>query len=106
MLGRLKMTIPECIEVYKKLASQIFSANSVEKGLNFAKTGAYYTKDNFEKGLKNVIKQKTGDENATMLDPDSNNCKVYASSRSLLQNIVFTEYLHLLDLSFPVNHKI
>lgn len=44
---------------------------------NFANTGAYYTKDNFEKGLKSLIKQKTGDENAPMLDSDPNNkCKV------------------------------
>ena len=71
------MTIPECISVYTNLASQIFSANSVQKAWNFANTGAYYTKDNFEKGLRTVIKQKTGDENATMLDPDtSNQCKV------------------------------
>ena len=78
MLGRLKMTIPECIAVYTKLASQIFSANSVQKAWNFANTGAYYTKDNFEKALRTLIKQKTGDENAAMLDSDtSNRCKVY-----------------------------
>ncbi|GLB44861.1 putative patatin-like phospholipase [Lyophyllum shimeji] len=81
MLGRLRMTILECIEVYTTLASQIFSANSAERVWNFANTGAYYKKDNFEKGLKALIKKKTGDENAPMLDPDTENqCRVFVVS--------------------------
>ncbi|KAG6916206.1 hypothetical protein DXG01_007836 [Tephrocybe rancida] len=78
MLGRLQMTIPECIEVYTSLASDIFSASFLERGKNFATTGAYYKKDKFEAGLKKIIKEKTGNENASMLDPDPNNkCKVF-----------------------------
>jgi len=76
MLGRLKMTIPECIAAYTCLASQIFSANSVQKAWNFSNTGAYYSKDNFEKGLRDLIKQKAGNENAPMLDPDTKSYKV------------------------------
>jgi len=76
MLGRLKMTIPECVAAYTSLASQIFSADPVQKAFNFTNSGAYYTKENFEKGLRQIIKQKTGDENAPMLDPDTKNCKV------------------------------
>ncbi|KAG6889009.1 hypothetical protein C0995_004477 [Termitomyces sp. Mi166 len=79
MLGRLQMTIPECIEVYESLASAIFSADLAEKTLNLSTTGAYYKADNFEEGLKKLIKEKTGDENASMLDPDpTNKCKVRA----------------------------
>lgn len=78
MLGRLQMTIPECITAYTNLASQIFSADAAQRMWNFTNTGAYYTKDDFEKALKSLIKQRTGDENAPMLDPDTNNtCKVY-----------------------------
>ncbi|KAF8071588.1 acyl transferase/acyl hydrolase/lysophospholipase [Lyophyllum atratum] len=78
MLGRLQMTIPECIQAYMTLAQQTFSANALEKIWDAAHTAARYTKDNFEKGLKALIKQKTGDENALMLDPDTNNhCKVF-----------------------------
>lgn len=91
MLGRLKMTIPECIDAYIKLASQIFSANALQKAWNFTNTGAYYTSDNFEKGLKTIIKQKTGDENAKMLDPDTNNCKVCVFVVSWCRYMVFTE---------------
>ncbi|KAF5379699.1 hypothetical protein D9615_005735 [Tricholomella constricta] len=78
MLGRLQMTIPECIEAYINMASKIFSATPEEKSANFKKTGVYYKKDNLEKVLKDIIRQKTGDENAPMLDPDTNNrCKVF-----------------------------
>jgi len=85
------MTIPECINVYTDLASQIFSANLAQKAWNFANTGAYYTKDNFEKRLRSIIKQKTGDENATMLDPDNNNCKVCVSVSPWCRYMVFTQ---------------
>ncbi|RDB25621.1 Calcium-independent phospholipase A2-gamma [Hypsizygus marmoreus] len=80
MLGRLQMTVPECIQAYTRIAAQIFSANAVQKIWNYSKTGAYYTKDNFEKGLKSMIKH-TGDEDAPMLDPDTTNqCKVFVVS--------------------------
>jgi hypothetical protein len=103
MLGRLKMTIPECIDVYTNLASQIFSANSVQKAWNFANTGAYYTKDNFEKTLKSLIAQKTGNENAPMLDPDANNpCKVFVvSGQSQDLNHTSAEQFRTYAVNFP-----
>ncbi|KAF8071587.1 acyl transferase/acyl hydrolase/lysophospholipase [Lyophyllum atratum] len=103
MLGRLQMTIPECIKVYTQLASQIFSANAIERAVNFAGTGAYYKKDNFEKGLKALIKQKTGDENAPMLDPDtSNKCKVFVvSGQSQSLNHTSAEQFRTYPTKFP-----
>ncbi|KAG6848538.1 hypothetical protein H0H93_016158 [Arthromyces matolae] len=78
MLGRLQMTIPECINLYTSLASDIFSANLPQRTWNFSKSGAYYKPDKFEQGLKKIIKERTGDENASMLDPDTTNkCKVF-----------------------------
>ncbi|KAG6834283.1 hypothetical protein H0H93_010702, partial [Arthromyces matolae] len=59
MLGRLQMTIPECISAYMSFASAIFSANLIERTFNFSTTGAYYKSDNFEAALKKVIKSKT-----------------------------------------------
>ncbi|KAG6876907.1 hypothetical protein C0993_012163 [Termitomyces sp. T159_Od127] len=81
MLGRLQMTISECIKVYESLASDIFSAHRAQRTWNFSTTGAYYKAKYFEEGLKNLIKEKTGDENASMLDPDpKNKCKVFVVS--------------------------
>lgn len=93
MLGRLQMTIPECIDTYTNLASQIFGANAIEKALNFANTGAYYGKDGLEKAVKALVKKRTGDENAPMLDPDTTNqCKVCVYP-SLVMLPVCTVYL-------------
>lgn len=72
------MTISECIEAYESLASDIFSADLAQRTWNFSTTGAYYKADNFEVALKKIIKEKTGDEDASMLESDlTNKCKVY-----------------------------
>ncbi|KAG5643272.1 hypothetical protein DXG03_001239 [Asterophora parasitica] len=103
MLGRLQMTIPECIEAYISLASSIFSANMAQRAWNFSHTGAYYKKDDFEKGLKDLIKRKTGDENAPMLDPDANNgCKVFVvSGQSQNLNHTSAEQFRTYSTRFP-----
>ncbi|KAG5654010.1 hypothetical protein H0H81_008319 [Sphagnurus paluster] len=77
MLGRLQMTVSECIEAYNTLSSSIFSEKATTKFTN----GYWYKADNFEKAAKALIKKKTGDENALMRDPDPNNkCKVFVVS--------------------------
>ncbi|KAG6865002.1 hypothetical protein C0991_005690 [Blastosporella zonata] len=102
MLGRLKMTIPECITLYTSLASDIFSANFLQRTKNIAMTGAYYTADNFEKGLKQIIKEKTGDENASMLDPDpTNKCKVFVVSGRSQNLSASAEHFRTYATKFP-----
>ncbi|KAJ8488254.1 hypothetical protein ONZ45_g14017 [Pleurotus djamor] len=76
MLGRLRMTIEECIEAYMSIAADIFSATTAEKAFNVMKTGVKYKADKMEKVLKAFIKRRTGDENAPLLDL-SNRCKVF-----------------------------
>ncbi|KAG5654012.1 hypothetical protein H0H81_008321 [Sphagnurus paluster] len=81
MLGRLQMTISECIQAYEALSSSIFSGNIIQRTFNKTRTGYWYTADKFEKDVKALIKKKTGDENALMRDPDPNNkCKVFVVS--------------------------
>ncbi|KAG5635085.1 hypothetical protein H0H81_012496 [Sphagnurus paluster] len=79
MLGRLQMSIPECIEAYTSLASSIFSANAVQRGLNFAATGSLYRANDFEKAVKDLVKVRTGNENALMWDP-KNKCKIFVTT--------------------------
>ena len=77
MLGRLKMSIDDCIEAYESMASKIFSAgvlNKIEHGSN---TGALYSPEVLENCVKNLIKKHLGSEDAPMRDPDVNGCKVY-----------------------------
>ncbi|KAG6844683.1 hypothetical protein H0H87_004658 [Tephrocybe sp. NHM501043] len=102
MLGRLQMTISECINVYTSLASDIFSANLLQRTANFATTGAYYKKDKFELGLKKVIKDKTGDENASMLDTDpTNKCKVFVVAGQSQNLSATAEHFRTYPTKFP-----
>ncbi|KAH0585552.1 hypothetical protein H2248_008784 [Termitomyces sp. 'cryptogamus'] len=102
MLGRLQMTIPECINVFESLALSIFSADSAEKIWNFTNTGAYYKADNFEKVLKKLIEEKTGDENAPMLDSNpTNNCKVSVVSGRTDDLSERAEHFRTYSIKFP-----
>jgi hypothetical protein len=81
MLGRLRMTVPKCIQAYQKLSKIIFKdgeRNFVSYGLK----GAWYDEKTFVKALQDFL---TSDEfkprfsaDELMADPDSNACKVYA----------------------------
>ena len=79
MLGRLKMSIGECITAYESMASKIFSAgvlNKIEHGSN---TGALYSPEVLENCVKDLIKKHLGSEDAPMRDPHDpvDGCKVY-----------------------------
>ena len=70
MLGRLKMSIKECIAAYDDLASTIFdSINGEGEG--------YYSHTEFEKAVKGIIADSLQDENAQMMSPPGDKCKVY-----------------------------
>ncbi|KAG6831520.1 hypothetical protein H0H92_009788 [Tricholoma furcatifolium] len=102
MLGRLKMSISECIEQYESLASDIFSANLAKRILNFSTTGAFYKATKFEKALKRIIKEKTGDENAPMLDTDpTNKCKVFVVSGRSQNLSVAAEHFRTYPTKLP-----
>ncbi|KAF9553084.1 phospholipase [Agrocybe pediades] len=77
MLGRLRMTIDECIAAYEKLAAKIFDAGLIGKVIDGVTTGARYSKDALEEAIKEVMKQYTGDPNAPMKDPKEDSCKVF-----------------------------
>ena len=77
MLGRMRMSIDECIEAYNTLASKIFSAGLLTKIKDGADTGARFSADVLEQAVKAVIKKYAGSEDAPMRDPDVNGCKVY-----------------------------
>ncbi|KAL0958133.1 hypothetical protein HGRIS_000301 [Hohenbuehelia grisea] len=79
MLGRLQLTVQQCIDAYTQLASEIFAGNdSVTTKFKLGTTGFRYGATNIENAVQNFIKSYTGDANAPMMDPDVNNqCKVF-----------------------------
>ncbi|EAU86152.2 phospholipase [Coprinopsis cinerea okayama7 len=78
MLGRLRMSIDECIDAYEDLASEIFGAGPISKVVNGATTGARYSGDTLANAVKKVIGKHAEGNNpdAPMLDPEDG-CKVF-----------------------------
>lgn len=68
MLGRLKMSIPECIDVYRSLSEMIFAKNWTHQGgINFFKAGT--GRPWFDAGILKEAVRKLIDEERK-LDPD------------------------------------
>ena len=75
MLGRLRMTVDECIATYNELAGEIFGSTVFAKIDNASDTGARYSAKALENAVKKIVKRKTGDPDAPMRDPDGD-CQV------------------------------
>jgi predicted acylesterase/phospholipase RssA len=76
MLGRLRMTVQECIKTFYSIAEKAFSVSLLSKAWGLVTEGARYDEKILEKAIKAVIKEKLGDENAPMRSA-GNECKVY-----------------------------
>ena len=74
MLGRLRMSVDECIDAYIKLSKEIFDERKSFAGLRRLGGNAQYTASTMEEKLKDIIRLKTGDENAKMKDPLGKKC--------------------------------
>ncbi|KAI0842885.1 acyl transferase/acyl hydrolase/lysophospholipase [Hypoxylon sp. FL0890] len=76
MLGRLKMTVDECIQTYQELMGDIFCGS---KYLGYLWRGDFYSAENIEKAIKKLIKQRIDDEEAPLIDEDSK-CKIFVTA--------------------------
>ncbi|KAJ3516977.1 hypothetical protein NLJ89_g797 [Agrocybe chaxingu] len=76
MLGRLKMSVDECIEAYEKLASKIFNAGIMSQAGSASASGARYSATVLEEAIKEVVKTYAHDPDAPMRDPEDG-CKVF-----------------------------
>ncbi|KAJ2921098.1 hypothetical protein H1R20_g15995, partial [Candolleomyces eurysporus] len=76
MLGRLRMSIDECLAEYEGLAKEIFGSNIFGKIDNASDTGARYSPTILEDRVKRIVKQRTGNPDEPMRDP-KDECKVF-----------------------------
>ncbi|KDR80872.1 hypothetical protein GALMADRAFT_135962 [Galerina marginata CBS 339.88] len=76
MLGRLRMSVDECIIAYEKMASDIFNAGILSEVKNGSETGARFSAAVLEKSIKDVVEKHTGDPDAPMRDPKED-CNVF-----------------------------
>lgn len=82
MLGRLRMSVDECIHEYEKFMNQVFTNTWREAAENLVNVTKYNT-SKLENVLRGVIKERTKNEDEPLLD-EGNECKVYDSSLLLL----------------------
>lgn len=90
MLGRLRMTIPECIEAYTELSKAIFTprrSSSIPIGaVEYLNGNGKFDSETLEKQIKAQIKKSKvakQDDQILLKDPGSP-CKVYVTSQELL----------------------
>ncbi|KAI1176857.1 acyl transferase/acyl hydrolase/lysophospholipase [Nemania sp. FL0916] len=78
MLGRLKMSVQECIETYEKLMDEVFTGR---KWWRYLWSGKFYDEKKLERLIKNVIKDKLSEEgeDALLYHPD-HKCKVFVTA--------------------------
>ena len=76
MLGRLKMSVKECIAEYEVVMKEVFPAGAW-KTVRFARGKAFYDEKPLENAIKRIVAKKLNDSDAKLLDEDeSNPCKM------------------------------
>ncbi|KAB5589238.1 Patatin-like phospholipase [Ceratobasidium theobromae] len=84
MLGRLRMTVEECLEAYRTLAREVFSGGLISTTFNATTTMLFeggrltlYDESTLEKSVKATVKKWTADDNedALLFDPSPDSCR-------------------------------
>ncbi|KAE9377601.1 hypothetical protein N431DRAFT_541303 [Stipitochalara longipes BDJ] len=98
MLGRLRMTIPECIEIFKHISKSVFGDNP---GMfrRVAKQMAgkpFFNAQALEKAIKELLTARGIDPDALFKESDDPKCKVFVCcTRNIklsLHNVLFRSY--------------
>ncbi|CAA7270802.1 unnamed protein product [Cyclocybe aegerita] len=74
MLGRMRMTVDECIIQFRKLSEQIFREPT---RTSFFTRSHWYSSETLENALKEVIKDQTTDSETPMQDDDPKSCPTF-----------------------------
>ena len=77
MLGRLRMTVDECISAYISLADKVFEKKSHRVKINGQLQGRFDTAA-LELTVKQVLTDNGHAQDALLKDPSNTACKVYA----------------------------
>lgn len=83
MLGRLKMTVQECLDAYDSLMKDVFGSGwlhkHIGKPLDYLTKGQLYSAKQLEKVIKDLLRKKLPagqDVNNALLLDDDNPCKM------------------------------
>ncbi|KAF2191272.1 FabD/lysophospholipase-like protein [Zopfia rhizophila CBS 207.26] len=93
MLGRLKMSIDECIHAYLQLSDRIFQKKRHRATVK-GKIQGRFDSDELERAVKEVIKGQGLQEDALLKDTPDASCKVFvcATSKETSETVCLTSY--------------
>ncbi|KAK6495233.1 hypothetical protein TWF481_003259 [Arthrobotrys musiformis] len=78
MLGRLKMSLEECIQAYQVVMKKVFPEGFFKMFSSALSSGTRYSAKPLEDAIKDFVRQKLGDPDAKLLDPNpKNKCKIF-----------------------------
>lgn len=75
MLGRLQMTIDDCIDAYVSLSDRIFQKRRHSVTVKGQVQGRFDSKE-LERAIKDIIVRQGLDQDASLLDSPNARCKV------------------------------
>ncbi|KAK6003120.1 hypothetical protein QM012_000965 [Aureobasidium pullulans] len=105
MLGRLEMTVDECIQKYQDFMTKVFTISWLKrKASDWHIGGDKYDAKILESCIKEVVKDRLGDENAMLLDDREGACKVFVTAvrKDAVDNrapVLLRSYKNPLELS-------
>ncbi|KAK6531861.1 hypothetical protein TWF694_003026 [Orbilia ellipsospora] len=76
MLGRLRMSIDECIQRYEKVMGKVFP-DGTWKTSSLVWNGHIYPEGPLEEAIKEIVKEKLGSADAKLIDDSENACKIF-----------------------------
>ncbi|KAH7131160.1 pfs protein [Dactylonectria macrodidyma] len=93
MLGRLRMTIDECITAYTSLSDKVFEKKSHRVKINGQFQGRFDTAA-LEQAVKQILVDNGHGEDALLQDPPNTACKVFvcATSKETGDTVCLTSY--------------
>lgn len=98
MLGRLRMTIPECIEIFKHISKSVFGDNpgTLRRIAKQMAGRPFFNAQALEKAIKELLTARGIDPDTLFKESDDPKCKVFVcATRNIkpsLHNVLFRSY--------------
>ncbi|KAG8917339.1 hypothetical protein FRC01_002515 [Tulasnella sp. 417] len=87
MLGRLRMSIPDCIEAYRQLSKEVFDVNTLNLARNII-DGHRFSGDRLQRAVEKVVAQYKGRTSTKMWDNPENRSPRERVCRTLVHNLL------------------
>jgi patatin-like phospholipase/acyl hydrolase len=104
MLGRLRMTVDDCIDAYTSLSDKVFEKKSRRVTVKGKLQGRFDTAE-LERAVKQILVDRSFDKDALLKDSPDAPCKVYVCIDSLAYAMLIRQ-LRLRDQQTDHQHRL